>query len=192
MPDVRPTARRSPCLGQPLAFTTHPREPEATGALPQRRHLTTWRPAHIPRSIRHRSFVFITAASSPNTTTRIQCRCRLAHLGSPSPAPAPQGHPVLVVQSPRPPHFRLRLSRMPALPFSWSSRVGPSPAPPPRSAHARETPGHSHCPASQHRRPPGSHRPISACVRSHGLPQPAPFPFGRPNPGVQWTRCARH
>ena len=46
-------------------------------------------------------------------------------------------------------------------------------------------------PSDQHTRE-AAPRPLPPCVGGHGFPQPAPFPFGRPNPGVQWTRCARH
>ncbi len=159
-PTVRPAARRSPCLGQPLAFTTHRREPDATGAPPQRPHLTTY-----PLTSRAQ-FVVAHSHSSRPRRPRTQRRASKAVDGSPTLARRPPRRrlqaTVLIVQSIRPPHLRFRLSRWPAVPFSWSWSVGPSPAPPPRSAHARETPKDSQCPASQHRRPPGSHRQISA------------------------------
>ena len=70
---VRPAARRSPWLGQPVALDTHPREPAGSGAPPQRRHLTT-QPAHTPRAPRCRSLRLVVAPSSLNLTAHIRCR----------------------------------------------------------------------------------------------------------------------
>ena len=178
MPDVR-----HGCAAQSLALTVHGLyeasiEPARPGLRPQRRGFTAF-----PLTTRA-PFVIAPPPAQLPRLPRTQPRASNGLDGSPTLARRPTA-------SSQPAHPVLRGVSGP-LTTGTASALAPH----------RVTPRGSQCPASFNRRQPAQHHLISppagsptSLTRSSATPvflNPPRFHSAVPNPGMQWTRCARH